>query len=106
MEVREGEFMMIYHICIYVFMLMVFQDIEKNGFGFKIQTFTLDNFKFSEKYQREKGEGKKGGGDVELRRGSECSGQHDQLEAWTRHGTPQACHQDPCHRWTIQLKNR
>ena len=44
MEVREGEFMMIYHICIYVFMLMVFQDLEKNGFGFKIQTFTLDNF--------------------------------------------------------------
>ena len=41
MEVREGEFML---ICIYVFMLMVFQDLEKNGFGFKIQTFTFDNF--------------------------------------------------------------
>ena len=54
--------------------------------------------------ERKEKKEKKCRGNVELRGSTECSWEHDQLEG-TRYWTPQAWRQDPCHRWTIQLKN-
>ena len=81
----------------------------------RFQTFNF-NFSFQRKEKinifRERLEGEKqkkwggreGGGNVELCGSAKCSWEHDQLEG-TRYWTPQAWRQDPCHRWTIQLKN-